>query len=187
MPFPDSSFGKESACKTGEPGSIPGSEKFAGEDPLFLGFPCGSAGKESTCNVGDLGLIPGLGRSPEEGKCYPSQYSCRENSMDSIIHGVTKSWTPLSDLHYLIKDAFPDHPALSSIQSLSRVRLFATPWTAACQTSLSITNSRSLLKLMFNESVMPSNYLILCHPLLLLPSIFSSIRIFSNESVLRIR
>ena len=74
MPFPDSSFGKESACKAGEPGSIPGSEKFAGEDPLFLGFPCGSAGKESACNVGDLGLIPGLGRSPEEGKCYPLQY-----------------------------------------------------------------------------------------------------------------
>ena len=76
---------------------------------------------------------------------------------------------------------------ISSVQSLSCVRLFATPWTAAHQVSLSITDSWSLLKLMFIESVMPSNHLILCHPRLLLPSIFPSIRIFSNESVLHIR
>ena len=75
----------------------------------------------------------------------------------------------------------------SSVQSLSRVRLFATPWTAAYQASLSITNSQSLLKLMSTESVMPSSHLILCHPLLLLPSIFPSIRVFSNEPALRIR
>ena len=75
---------------------------------------------------------------------------------------------------------------LSSVQSLSRVRLFVTPWTAARQASLSITNSRSLLKLMSIESVMPSNHLILCHPLLLPPSIFPSIRDFSNESILHI-
>ena len=75
----------------------------------------------------------------------------------------------------------------SSVQSLSCVRLFVTPWTAARQASLSITNSWSLLKLMSIESVMPSNHLILCHPLLLLPSIFPSIRVFSNELVLRIR
>ena len=75
----------------------------------------------------------------------------------------------------------------TSDQSLSRVWLFATPWTAPCQASLSITNSRTLLKLMSIESVMPSNHLILCHPLLLLLSIFPSIRVFSNESVLRIR
>ena len=73
-----------------------------------------------------------------------------------------------------------------SVQSLSRVRLFATPWTAVRQASLSITNSQSLLKFMSIESVMPSNHLILCHPLLL-PSIFPSIRVFSNESALRIR
>ena len=73
---------------------------------------------------------------------------------------------------------------ISSVQSLSCVRFFVTPWTAACQTSLSITNSRSLLKLMSIESVMPSNHLILCHPLLLLSSVFPSIRVFSNESVL---
>ena len=75
----------------------------------------------------------------------------------------------------------------SSVQSLSRVRLFVTPWTAACQAPLSITNSWSLLKLMFIESVMPSNHLILGRPLLLLPSIFPSIRVFSNESALCIR
>ena len=75
----------------------------------------------------------------------------------------------------------------SSVQLLSRVWLFATPWTAAFQTTLSITNSQSLLKLMFIESVMPSNHLILCHPLLLPSSIFPSIKIFSNKSVIRIR
>ena len=75
----------------------------------------------------------------------------------------------------------------SSVQSLSHVRLFATPWTAARQASLSITNSRSPHKLMSIELVMPSNHLVLCCPLLLLPSIFPSIRVFSNESVLRIR
>ena len=74
----------------------------------------------------------------------------------------------------------------SSVQSLSHVRLFAIPWTAARQASLSITNSRSLLKLISIESVMPSNHLILCHPLLL-PSVLPSIRVFSNESVLPIR
>ncbi|KAB0337006.1 hypothetical protein FD755_025778 [Muntiacus reevesi] len=74
-----------------------------------------------------------------------------------------------------------------SVQSLSHIRLFVTPWTAAQQASLSITNSWSLLKLMTIESVMPSNYLILCRSLLLSPSIFPSIRVFSNESVLCIR
>ena len=73
------------------------------------------------------------------------------------------------------------------IQLLSRVQLFMTPWTAARQASLAITNSRSLLKLMSIVSVMPSNQLILCRPLLLLPSVFPSIRVFSNESVLCIR
>ena len=75
----------------------------------------------------------------------------------------------------------------SSVQLLSPVRLFATPWAAERQASLSITNSQSLLKLMSIESVMPSNHLILCCPLLLPPSIFPSIKVFSNESVLRIR
>ena len=75
---------------------------------------------------------------------------------------------------------------LCSVQLLSRVRLFATPWTAAHQVSLSIANSWSLLKLMSIESVIPSNHVILCHPLLLLPSVVPSIRVFPNESALRI-
>ena len=77
--------------------------------------------------------------------------------------------------------------SLSTGQSLSRVRLFATPWTAACQASLSITNSRSSLRLMSIESMMPSNHLIFCRALLLPPSVFPSIKVFSNESVLCIR
>ena len=76
---------------------------------------------------------------------------------------------------------------ISSVQSLTRVWLFVTPWSVALQASLSITNSQSLLKVTSIELVMPSNHLILCHPLLLLPSIFPSIRVFSKESVLRIR
>ena len=77
--------------------------------------------------------------------------------------------------------------SFSSVQSLTHVRLFVTPWTAAHHASLSITNSQSLLKLMSIKLVMPSNPLVLCCPLLLLPSIFPSIRVFSNESVLHIR
>ena len=82
---------------------------------------------------------------------------------------------------------FYHYKCVSSVQSFSRVRLFATPWAVACQASLSIANSRSLLKLMSIELVMPSNHLILCHPLLLLPSIIPSVRVFSNELALCIR
>ena len=89
--------------------------------------------------------------------------------------------------HFHIFSAAKHRTLPSSVRSLSCVQLFTTPWTAACQASLSITNSRSLLKLMSIESMMPSNHLILRHPLLLLPSIFPSIRVFSNESVLAIR
>ena len=98
-------------------------------------------------------------------------------------------WLPV--LEWLVrevpwkKELLPHVLSDSSVQ-LSDVQLFVTPWTAACQASLSFTSSRSLLKLMSIESVMPSNHLILCHPLLLLPSIFPSIRVFSGESV-RIR
>ena len=72
-------------------------------DPCYLqwGFPCGSGGKKSICNTGDLGLIPGLGRSPEDRKGYPLQYSGLENPMDSLVHGVEKSQTRLSDFHSL--------------------------------------------------------------------------------------
>ena len=86
-----------------------------------------------------------------------------------------RDWTQISCIQF------------SAVQSLSHVQFIATPWTAACQASLSITNSWSLLRLMSTESMMPSNHLILCHPLLLLPSIFPSTRVFSSESVLCIR
>ena len=89
----------------------------------------------------------------------------------------------ISSVHKLIISSVQ----FSSVQLLSRVLLYVTPWTAACQASLSITKSQSLLKLMSTVSVMPSNYLIVCHPLLLPPSIFPSIRVFSNESALDIR
>ena len=88
---------------------------------------------------------------------------------------VWTGWVPLTSVQF------------NSVQSLSHVWLFATPWTTAHQASLFITNSQSLLRLMSIESVMPSNHLTLCHPLLLLPSIFPSIRVFSNESTLRKR
>ena len=91
-----------------------------------------------------------------------------------------------ANIHCIIKKAREFQKNIS-VQSLSHVRLVVTPWTAACQAFLSITNSWSLLKLMSIESVMPSNHLILCHPLLRLPSISPSIRVFSNESVLPIR
>ena len=94
----------------------------------------------------------------------------------AAVHGVTNSWSWLSDWK-----------TISSVQLLSHVWLLVTPSTAACQAPLSITNSQSLLKFMSIKSVMPSNHLILCHPFFLLPSIFPSIRVFSNESALYIR
>ena len=94
-------------------------------------------------------------------------------------------WKKLLSLYLLLY--LKTRVQFNSVQSLSHVWLFVTPWTAALQASLFITNSWSLLKLMSAELVMPSNHLILCHPLLLLPSIFPSIRVFSNESVLHIR
>ena len=107
-----------------------------------------------------------------------SSYSCFLLPPPSL-----PSFIPFSSLLFLlsVKNNF------SPVQLLSRVRLFVTPWTAARQASLSITNSRSLPKLMYIELVMPSNHLILCHHLLLLPSIFPSIRICPSESALPIR
>ena len=100
-------------------------------------------------------------------------------------HQLQESWSGY--IKILLTSDMLLCPLFSSVQSLSRVRLFVTPWTAAYQASLSITNSQSLLKLMSIESVMPFNHLIFCHPLLLPPSIFPSIRVFSNESILCIR
>ena len=156
-----------------------------------MSFPCGSAGKESAWNVGDPGSIHGSGRSTGEGKGYLLQYSGLENSMNCIVLGVTKSGTRLSYFHivfvlkYSLKVVFESFwYQFSSVQSFSRVQFSVTPWTSAHQASLSITNSRSPPKPMSSELMMPSNYLILCRPLLLLPSIFPSIRVFSNESAL---
>ena len=112
-----------------------------------------------------------------EGSGKPLLYYCLEKPMNN-----TKRQTDMT-----LKDELATWVQFSSIQSLSRVQLFVTPWTAACQASLSNINSQSLLKVLSTESVMPSKHLILCHPLLLLPSIFPSIRVFSNESVLHIR
>ena len=115
-------------------------------------------------------------------------------SLWAAVHEITKSqtwliyWTHRPKLiSFKLIPASSLFPQFSSVQSLGHVRLFATPWTAARQASLSITNSWSPHKLMSIESVMPSNHLILCCALLLLPSIFPSIRVFSNESSLRIR
>ena len=104
---------------------------------------------------------------------------CVDN-MQILCHFINPFYSGLfSPPHFFLQ--------FSSVQSLSCVQLFATPWTASHQVFLSITNSQSLLKLMSIESVMSSNHLILCHPLLLQPSIFPSIRVFSKESVLHIR
>ena len=100
-------------------------------------------------------------------RSFPSMFVCREEPI------LTPWWICFFD--FII------------VQSLSCVWLFAAPWTAACQASLFFTISLSLLKLMFIESMMPSNHLLLCHSLLFLPSIFPSIRVFSHESVLHIR
>ena len=109
---PDSSVGKEYTCNAGDPGLIPGSGRSAWEGigyPLQYSWasPDSPAGKESTCNVGDLGLIPGLGRSAGEGKGYPLQYSGLENSINCIVHGVAKSWTQLSEFHFLFYTSYP--------------------------------------------------------------------------------
>ena len=131
-----------------------------------LGFPGGARGKESTCQCRrckNTGFISWLGRSPGKGNGNPLQYSCLENSMERGARQTTVQF--------------------SSVQLLSHVRLFATPWTAAHQASLSITNSQSLLKLISIKLVTPSNYLIFCCSLLLLTSLFPRIRVFSKESV----
>ena len=137
-----------------------------------------------------------------EGNGNPLQCSCLENPRDeeawwAAVYGVAQSRTqlkqlnsssyiPINHTHTKKRLKITDN-LISSVQLLSCVRLFAAPWSAACQASLSITNSWSLLKLMSIVLVMPSKHLILCLPLLPLPSIFLIIRVFSRESILRIR
>ena len=117
-----------------------------------------------------------------------------KNSVDkgaswATVYGVKKSWTQLSTTPHT--PTYTNKTRVNCIvvvvQSLSHGQLFATPWPAACQASLSFTIFPSLLKLMSTESVRPSNHLVLCPPLLLLPSVFPSIRVFSNASALRLR
>ena len=106
--------------------------------------------------------------------------------MSLIIH-FSLFPNPWKTLVFLLTSCFSFSLQFSSVQLLSSARLFATPWISAHQASLSITNSQSLLKHMSIESVMPSNHLILCHPLLLLPPILPNIRVFSNESTRHMR
>ena len=127
---------------------------------------------------------------------YCSPWSCKESDMTEQLNwteqGLVRLWRNLNTPTLLITQTFVRKVMsllftmlyISSVQLLSHVWLFVTPWAAAPKASLSITNSQSLLKLMSIKSVMPSNHLILFHPLLLPPSIFPSIRVFSNESVL---
>ena len=114
----------------------------------------------------------------------PSHCQRQRQHTPELVHRTSQTPTPGQGNRARASDSASDN---HSLQSPRRVRLFATPRTIACQASLSITDSRSLLKLMSMESVMPFNCLILCHSLLLLSSIFPSIMVFSNESVLRIR
>ena len=118
--------------------------------------------------------------------CFPSLKSeTWQSQVLMFSHFQCSNYHKIQNI--LVVQNFFLYSSLSSVQLLSPIRLYVTPWTAAHQSSLSITNSWSLLKLMSIESVMPSNHLILCHPLLLLPSIFSDFMVFSNESVLIIR
>ena len=140
----------------------------------------------------DLGSIPRLGRSPGEGNGHPLQCSGLENSMDCISPLSHKD----SDTRERLSLSFQHTPMIITLTMLYVISLSSVaqscptlcdPWTAAHQASLSFTIPQSLLKFMTIESVMPFNHLILCCSLLLLPSIFPSIKVFSNESALHIR
>ena len=133
-----------------------------------------------SCPGQKFGYHPWLVPSPTF-TCKQSPRTFKYLFSISLIHLL------LSNYPMFPRDWITIIPQFSSVQSLSHVQLFATPWTAARQASLSITNSQSLFKLMSTESVMPSDHLILCLHLLLLPSIFPSIRVFSNESPFHIR
>ena len=128
---------------------------------------------------------------PEQGvsivKFWWALSSWQADDIFSICPRVASSWFMSAERLEKLSDIFPPVPLLVGVQLVSRVWLFVTPWTAAGQASLSFSISRSFLKLMSIQSVMPSNHLILCHPLLLLLSIFPGIRVFSSESALHIQ
>ena len=139
-----------------------------------------------------LGERARLDHQPSHG--FPGSHSlpisagCSQESASNHIKPLDAVRPVLLQKHQKVSESLMvSEKTLQSVQLLSHVRLFTTPWTTAHQASLTITNSRSLLKLMSIQLVMPSNHLILCHPLLLLPSIFPSIRVFSNEFVFQIR
>jgi len=138
-------------------------------------FPGGSMVKNPPAKQETQVQSPGLGKSPEEGNGNSLQYFCWEIP-----------WTEEPGRLLSMGWQRAGHD-FNSVQSFSRVWFFATPWIAACQASLSITNSRSSPKLTCIESAMPSSHLILCRPLLLLPPIPPSIRVFSNQSTLHMR
>ena len=165
------------------------------------GFSGSTDVKESTCNAGNLGFIPGSGRFSGEGNGNALQVFLPGESHGQRSLAGYSPWCckELDRTEQLSTHAHISNTAgaieliqLNSfyfvvVQSLSHVCLFAAPWTVARQASLPFAINQRLLRLLSVESVRPSNHVILCRPLLLLPSIFASIRIFSNESILRIR
>ena len=171
-----------------------------------MGLSSSSDAKESACNTGDPGFIPGSGRSLKKEMATHScilvwriPWTKEPGRLQSIdLQRVRHGWGNNTPLINIVLDSYIflmcflfllmtsqlsiyRNISINSVQLLSHVRLYVTPWTTACKASLSITNSWSLLKLMSIESIMLSNHFILCWPLLLLPSIFASIRVFSNE------
>ena len=134
--------------------------------------------------VGSRGIMNEELLLPWNGEAPPSWYGYVFGNLEAPSNPCSEVYMELSLLCY---NWLNHWPVCQSVQLLSRVWHSATPWTAARQASLSITDSCSLLKLISIESEMPSNHLILCCPLLLLPSVLPSIRVFSNESILRIR
>ena len=203
--FPDSSVDRKSTCNAGDPSLICGLGRFAGE---VIGYPLQYSWASLVVQLPlamwetwvwslDCKDSRRRGRLPTpvfwpgefHGLSSPWGHRDRYNwttfTFTSENRGMRWWWVSALD-EWKVLGLWQVY-VLSSVQSLSHIWLFATPWTAACQASLSITNSWSLFKLMSIEFVMPSNHLILCHPLLLLPSIFPSIRVFSNELVLHIR
>ena len=157
----------------------------------------GKCSRQHVCSVGETSKIavwvPVYNPSTQTDIIINLWPNCKPGFMLMLFVLSCKTWNIVKPGAWLARpppgaqQSQNSSPILSVIQSLNHVWLFVTPWTVACQASLSFTISRSLLKLMPIELVMPSNNLILCRPLLLLPSIFPSIRVFPNESALRIR
>ena len=135
------------------------------------GFPGGADGKESSCSAGDLGVIPGSQISPGEGNDCPLRYSCQEKAVVGGPGGLQCMGLRTVKHNWANNTCILPNRPFSAVQLLSRVRLFESPWTAARQASLSITNSRSLLKLLSVESVMPST---ISSPVVLFSSCFQS-------------